>query len=166
MQYLIQNTTPLSATDGSYTGSKTIWVEGSAQGNCFPLGPQETLVVSDTALDLLQRTFPTYINVIGTFTDDDAPISKTVALSGTWTLVTLGKFCTTFKFNTVATDCQVSFSGWNTAASETAPAADKIIPIPANAAAPGGSLFSVDMTMNASKVLYVKGTGSLTILGI
>lgn len=166
MQYLVQNTTPLLATDGSYTGSKTIWIEGSVQGNCFPLGPQETVAVPDTAVDLLLKTYPNIISVIGTFKDDDAPVAKVIALSASWTLITLGKFCTQFKFNTVATDCQVSFSGWDAIGGQTAPPTDYIIPIPAAPAAPGSDIFTIDMTMNPSKAFYVKGTGSLTVIGI
>lgn len=166
MQYLVQNITPVSAAHGINPNSKTIWIEGSVQGNCFPLGPQEVTRVPDTAVDLLLKTYPTYITVLGTCRDDDAPVAKVIALSASWTLITLGKFCTQLKFNTVATDCQVSLSGWDTLAGETAPPADYVIPIPATVAAPGSDLFTLDMTMNPSKVFYVKGTGSLTVIGI
>ena len=168
MQYLIKNITPIAPADGTNNGSKTIWVEGSVQGNCYPLGPQETIAVADTALPMLQKMYPDYISVLGTFTDDDAPVAKTVALPGvgTWTLVTMGKFCTQFQFNTTATNCLVSFSGWDVPGGQTAPAADYQIPIPANSATPGSDMFTVNMTMNPSKAFYVSGTGSLTIIGI
>lgn len=168
MRYLVKNNSPLPATDGTYTGSKTIWVEGSVQGNCFPLGPQETIAVADTAMELLVKMYPTIIQVVDTYLDDDAPIAKTVALPGvgSWTLVTLGKFCTQFQFNTTATNCLVSFSGWDAGGGQTAPPADYQIPIPADVATPGGDLFTLNMTMNPSKALYVSGTGSLTIIGI
>jgi hypothetical protein len=167
MQYLVKNITPLPAHDGSYTGSKTIWVEGSAQGNCFPIGPQETVSVSDTAKDILLMTYPDIIQVIGTAFDDDAPVAKTVTLpgAGVWTLVVLGKYCTQFQFNTTSTTCLISFSGWNTAIGQTAPPADFQIPIPTSSATPD-DLFTLNMTMNPSREMYVSGTGSLTIIGI
>ena len=65
MQYLVKNMTAVSPSDGSYVGSKTIWIEGSVGGNSYPLGPQETAVVSDTALDLIQKVYPEYRNSSG-----------------------------------------------------------------------------------------------------
>jgi hypothetical protein len=168
MQYLVKNITPLPAHDGSYTGSKTIWVEGSPQGNCYPIGPQETLAVADTAKDLLLANYPDIIQVVDTYLDDDAPIGKVVTLpgAGAWLLVTLGKYCTQFQFNTTSTNCLVSFSGWDAAGGQTAPPVDYQIPIPTDVATPGGDLFTLNMTMNPSKTLYVSGVGSLTIIGI
>lgn len=166
MQYLVKNITPALNHDGSYSGGKTLWVEGSFQGNCFPIGPQETVVVADTAKELLLKTYPQYVQVIGTYFDDDAPIYKSISLSGTWALVTLAKFCTQFQFDTTATDAQISFSGWDTAAGQTAPPTDYIVTIPTSTSTPGGDLFSITMTMNPSKEFYVKGTGTLTVIGI
>lgn len=177
MQYKVKNITQAVSTtevkvggfgpvDQTNTSGKTIWIEGSIQGNSFPLGPQETAVVSDTALALLQKNFSAYISVLGTYTDDDAPVTKVVALSGTWALVSLDKFCTQLQFSTTATNAMVSFSGWDIVAGQTEPPVGTQLLIPANSATPGGALFSINMTMNASKEFYVKGTGSLTIFGV
>lgn len=160
MQYLVKNITPVSNQDGSYNGSKTIWVEGSVQGNCYPLGPQETVVVADTAIALLLKTYPEYVQVIDTFTDDDAPVAKVITPTSWWIKYSLAKFCTNFQFTTAATDVLVSFSGWNAAAGETAPATDYQIPIPAGT-------FDLNMTMNPTKEFYVKGSsGTLTVIAI
>lgn len=160
MQYLVKNTTPLLAHDGSYTGSKTIWIEGSAGANAFPLGPQETCAVSDTALSLLQQNFSDIIQVMGTTLDDEGPVAKVITLSATWTSYTLGKYCTHFQFNTTATDCLISFTD------QTVSQPDFAVPVPANPAAPGGQLFTLDMNMNPAKTIWVKGTGTLTIIGL
>ena len=116
-------------------------------------------------MDQFLVTFPGMLTVIGPFVDTNAPVAITVTLSGTWQLVTLGRFCTMFKFITTATNCLVSFSGWNTAIGETAPDVKYQIPIIPTGGQTDGQSFDFDMPMDSNKSFYVKGTGTLTIIG-
>lgn len=162
MQYLVRNTT--SFTSGIPV---TIMIESSSQWNNIILKPGDTEPITEAALAQL-NTIPQYkgmYSVIGPFTDPGAPVALTVTLSATWTLVTLGKFCTNFKFITTATNCLVSFSGWNAAAGETAPAVQYQIPIVPDTTTDGNA-FTLDMVMDSTRSMFVKGTGSLTIVGV
>jgi len=162
MQYLIQNTTTFASGK-----PVTIMIESTAQWNNLILKPGEILPVAEAALAQLStiQAYNGLYTVIGPTTDPNAPVALKVTLSGTWTLVTLGRFCTNFKFVTTASDCLVSFSGWNTANSETAPATQYQIPVVPDGTT-DGQAFTIDMVMDSTRSMYVKGTGSLTIIGV
>jgi len=161
MQFLVKNTTPVGDL------GKIIYVDASVlEGQIYPLGPQETLPVSDSSKDMLVKLYPDYIQVIGTYTDEDAPVALAQPLTTSWVLADLGKYCTQFKFITTDTIAKISFSGWDTAKSETEPPTKYQISIPPTSTA--NNAFEFEMTMNPSRYIYVKGTNAatLTIFGI
>ena len=144
--------------------AKTLMIESTAQWNNLIMKPGETIAVPEAAVSQFLLMFPNLITIVGPFTDPNAPVTLTTTLSSTWTLVKLGRYCTNFQFKTAATDCLVSFSGWNTGAGEVAPAAMYQIPVIPDSVADGHA-FTLDMPMDSNRSFYVKGTGSLTIIG-
>ena len=164
MEFLVKNVTPIGTDE-----SKTLYVDSAIIGSMIsPLGPQETLSVPDSSKDMLLKLWPQYISVLGTSVDLCSPVAYTATLTTSWVLVDLGKYCTTFKFQTTDTIAKVSFSGWNTLIGETEPSLMYQVPIPANPTTPGNNLLEFDMVMNPSRYIYVKGTGAaiLTIFGL
>ena len=170
MQYLIQNTSSFSGTP------YTIFLDSSAQWNSLILKPGDTAAVPEIVLAELTVSGTTQyggpvptnaITIIGPTIDTDAPVAKTVTLPGvgSWTLVTLGRFCSNIKFITTSTTCLVSFSGWNTALGQTVPPVQYQVPIVADSSTDGNA-FTLDMPMNSCRSMYVSGTGSLTIIGL
>ena len=142
----------------------TIFLESAAQWNQQIMKPGETTAVPEATVSQLLLSYPTAITIIGPFTDPNAPVSITITLTGTWTLYKLGRYCTNFQFITTSTNCLISFSGWNTANGETAPAAMYQIPITPDPTQTGGA-FTLDMPMDSNRSFYVKGTGTLIIIG-
>ncbi len=164
MQYTIQNVST----------NITVMLDTSAQWNSVILKPGDTMNVTEFVLAELTAIGTTAnggpipsgtISIIGPTVDNAAPVSTTVVLPGvgSWTLVTLGRFCNTIKFITTSTNCLVSYSGWLTG--NSAPPTQYQIPIVPDTTAVGVA-FSLDMPMVFTRSMYVSGTGSLTIIGM
>lgn len=163
MLYLIKNTST----------NLTLMLESSSQWNNLILKPGDTQPVTEAALAQLNVSGYTNMGglipvgaytVLGPTVDTNAPVALTTTLPGvgTWSLITLGKFCTNFQFVTTSTNCLVSFSGW--ISPDTAPPTIYQIPIIPDTTA-DGQAFTLNMVMDASRSFYVSGTGSLTIIG-
>ena len=163
MQYLIQNTST----------TLTLMLESSSQWNNLILKPGDIQPVSEAALAQINASG--FSNTgglvpVGAYTvicptiDTNDPVAITTALPGvgTWSLITLGKFCTNFQFVTTSTNCLVSFSGW--ISPNTTPPTIYQIPIIPDTTN-DGQAFTLNMVMDSSRSFYVSGTGSLTIIG-
>ena len=163
MQYLIQNTST----------NLTLMLESSSQWNNLILKPGDIQPVPEAAIAQLRVSGTTQhgglipasaYTVLGPTIDTNAPVALTTVLPGvgSWTLITLGKFCTNFQFVTTSTNCLVSFSGW--VSPNTAPPTTYQIPIIPDTTL-DGQAFTLNMVMDASRSFYVSGVGSLTIIG-
>lgn len=170
MQYLIQNTSSFSGTP------YTLFLDTGAQWNSLILKPGDIAAVPEVVLAELTVSGTTQYGgpipansytILGPTIDTSAPVALTQTLPGvgSWTLVTLGKFCNNIRFVTTSTNCLVSFSGWNTALGQTVPPVQYQIPIVPDTTL-DGSAFALEMPMNSCRSLYVSGTGSLTIIGL
>ena len=156
MKYKIQNI----STD------KTFWVDNAYGYHSQPVGPGEIAVVSDTGKEQLMAAYGSYITVLGPAVDNDAPVYVKQAAPAAWSLtgsgiIDLGKNCSQFKFGASAAGVFVSFSGWDTSLSQTAPPTLNQIEIPQ--APTSGEYFTLHLTMNPARYLYVKGNGTATI---
>lgn len=154
MKYKIQNTST----------STTVWVDAFNQGNAFPLEPGQKCTVPESTKTQLMSTYP-FLTDLGTITDDNAPAYYSAAPGASWVLVTLGpgnKQYSSFKMFSTTSTVEVSFSGWNTAASETAPPTWSVITVPLASA--NFPYVEISLPMDPTNQIYAKGTGTLTII--
>lgn len=155
MKYKIQNTST----------SVTVWIDTFNQGNAFPLAPGEKCSVPESTKIQVLRENPFLVD-LGTVTDPGAPAYKSAAGTASWVLWTIGPGTTQYsklRFSATTGIVQISFSGWDTTASETAPPTWSVIDIPiASATTP---YVELDLGMDPTNSFYVKSaTGTLTVI--
>lgn len=148
------------------TTNKTFWIDRAPGYHSQPVGPGETIVVSDTGATQALEAYGTEVTILGPAIDVDAPVYVNIVAPAAWSLtgsgiIDLGKYCTQFKFGADATGVSVSFSGWDTSLSQTAPPSINQIEVPQAPAA--GEYFTLNMTMDPTRYLFIKGNGTATI---
>ena len=152
MKYKIQNTSTTT----------TVWIDAYNQGNAFPLPPGKICSVPEHTKNQVIAGNPDILTVLGTVTDTNAPAYYSAIPGASWVLVTMGpgdKFYSNFKIFASAAGNQLSFSGWDTSAGETAPPTWSVIDIPVVA-----NTLLFEESMDPTNCFYLKGTGTVTVV--